>query len=245
MTPPGWVRLAASHRGYSADEENYTRRAWQIAVSAKFDGHAGSLAAAGLHFARQCAAEGDGRLRRLGRRKAESLVLAINRPLKPSRRRPPGLPAWRYRQRPAHGCGQGAERCLHDLDMALFPLRRLSARSVLSAGVLVCSSLAALQSAHADKIKHPIAVFSGLDKITGRIISFEVAMDESVQFGRCKSPSGLVIHARPPKAPQTTTFVEVDEVDAQNDYKRIFSGWMFASSPGCCMQSSIRSMISG
>jgi hypothetical protein len=32
--------------------------------------------------------------------------------------------------------------------------------------------------AQADKIKNPTAVFSGLDKITGRIISFEVAVRE-------------------------------------------------------------------
>ena len=38
-------------------------------------------------------------------------------------------------------------------------------------------------TAHADRIKNPTAVFSGLDKITGRIVSFEVATDETVQFG--------------------------------------------------------------
>ena len=84
----------------------------------------------------------------------------------------------------------------------------------------------------ADKIKHPTAVFSGLDKITGRIISFEVATDETVQFGSLQITE-RVCYTRPPtEAPQTTTFVEVDEVDAANQYKRLFSGWMYASSPG-------------
>jgi hypothetical protein len=32
--------------------------------------------------------------------------------------------------------------------------------------------------------------------------------------------------------PQTTSFVEVDEVGNNNDYRRIFSGWMYAASPG-------------
>ncbi len=42
-------------------------------------------------------------------------------------------------------------------------------------------------SARADTIRNPVATFAGLDKITGRIISFEVAVDETVQFGTCRS----------------------------------------------------------
>ncbi len=87
-------------------------------------------------------------------------------------------------------------------------------------------------SALADRIKHPIAVFSGLDKITGRIITFEVATDETVQFGTLQITARACYTRPATEAPQTTTFVEVDEVDAKNDYKRIFSGWMFAASPG-------------
>jgi hypothetical protein len=86
--------------------------------------------------------------------------------------------------------------------------------------------------AEADKIKHPIAVFAGLDKITGRTIAFEAATGETVQFGSLQITE-RACYARPAtEAPQTTTFIEVDEVDANNNYKRIFSGWMFAASPG-------------
>ena len=46
-----------------------------------------------------------------------------------------------------------------------------------------CLSAFAGGTALADKIKNPTAVFAGLDKITGRIISFEVSVDETVQFG--------------------------------------------------------------
>lgn len=87
-------------------------------------------------------------------------------------------------------------------------------------------------AAEADKIKHSIAVFSGLDKITGRIISFEVGMNETVQFGSLLI-TDRVCYTRPPtEAPQTDTFVQVDEIDADKTTKRIFSGWMFAASPG-------------
>ena len=111
-------------------------------------------------------------------------------------------------------------------------MRGVLSRAVLFASVTVMSSLIALQAAKADKIKHPVAVFSGLDKITGRIIAFEVATDETVQFGSLQITE-RVCYTRPAtEAPQTTTFIEVDEVDAAHEYKRIFSGWMFAASPG-------------
>jgi hypothetical protein len=92
--------------------------------------------------------------------------------------------------------------------------------------------LAASSAAYADKIKNPTAVFAGLDKITGRIISFEVAVDETVQFGALQL-TPRVCYSRPPtESPQTDAFVEVDEVTLDNKYRRIFSGWMFAASPG-------------
>ena len=86
--------------------------------------------------------------------------------------------------------------------------------------------------AQADKIKHPTAVFAGLDKITGRIITFDVAIDETVQFGTIQITPRICYTRPPTEAPQTTSFVEVDEINAQSEMKRIFSGWMFAASPG-------------
>jgi hypothetical protein len=90
--------------------------------------------------------------------------------------------------------------------------------------------------AWADKIKHQTAVFAGLDKITGRIISFEVATDETVQFGSLQITPRVCFTRPPTEAPQTTSFVDVDEISASdnatNEYKRLFTGWMFAASPG-------------
>lgn len=88
-------------------------------------------------------------------------------------------------------------------------------------------------TASADPIRNPTAIFAGLDKTTGRIINFDVAIDETVQFGSLQV-TPRVCNTRPQtEAPQTTGFVEVDEQDpTKNEAKRIFSGWMFASSPG-------------
>ena len=82
------------------------------------------------------------------------------------------------------------------------------------------------------RIVNPTAVFSGLDKITGRIISFDVAINETVQFGALQV-TPRVCYSRPPtETPNTDAYVEVDEVTLQGEIKRIFNGWMFAASPG-------------
>jgi len=82
------------------------------------------------------------------------------------------------------------------------------------------------------RITNPTAVFAGLDKITGRIISFDVAINETVQFGALQV-TPRVCYSRPPtETPNTDSFVEVDEVTLQGEIKRIFTGWMFAASPG-------------
>src|SRR4051794_26242588 len=103
-----------------------------------------------------------------------------------------------------------------------------SATLALALACLLGSGAGAL----ADKIKNPTAVFSGLDKITGRIINFEVAIDETVQFGALQLTPRVCFTRPPTESPNTTTFVEVDEVTLENKYQRIFTGWMFASSPG-------------
>ncbi len=84
----------------------------------------------------------------------------------------------------------------------------------------------------AQKIPNPTAVFSGLDKITGRIISFEVGLNETVQFGALQV-TPRVCYTRPPtETANTDAFLEVEEVTLQGEVKRIFTGWMFAASPG-------------
>ena len=81
-------------------------------------------------------------------------------------------------------------------------------------------------------ISNPVAVFAGLDKITGRIINFDVYIDETVQFGALQV-TPRVCYTRPPtEEPQTDAFVEVDEITLDRKIQRIFTGWMFADSPG-------------
>jgi hypothetical protein len=84
----------------------------------------------------------------------------------------------------------------------------------------------------AQKIINKKASFSGLDKITGRIIKFDEDIGETVQFGALRVKTDACYTRPATEAANTDAFVEVDEITLQGEVKRIFSGWMFAASPG-------------
>jgi hypothetical protein len=81
-------------------------------------------------------------------------------------------------------------------------------------------------------IENARAVFAGLDKITGRTFSFDAAIGETVRFGALEVTPRACYTRPPTEATNTDAFVEVDEVTLTREIKRIFTGWMFASSPG-------------
>ncbi|CDX11261.1 Cellulase-like protein [Mesorhizobium sp. ORS 3324] len=117
-------------------------------------------------------------------------------------------------------------------------MSRLSTGLFAAASVLAASTaaLAAPQTPAAppvsERITNPVAEFAGIDKITGRIITFDVYIDETVQFGALQV-TPRVCYSRPDtEQPKTDSFVEVDEITLDRKIRRIFTGWMFAESPG-------------
>ena len=103
---------------------------------------------------------------------------------------------------------------------------------VLSAGLFAGAVGNAQQVEESTHIENRVAVFSGIDKITGRIISFDVYIGETVQFGALQV-TPRACYTRPiTETPKTTSFLEVDEITLDRKIRRIFTGWMFADSPG-------------
>jgi hypothetical protein len=84
----------------------------------------------------------------------------------------------------------------------------------------------------AQKIANTAGVFSGLDKITGRITSFDATVGETVQFGALQITPRACYTRPPTETANTDAFVEVNEITLQGEVRRIFNGWMFAASPG-------------
>ncbi len=105
-------------------------------------------------------------------------------------------------------------------------------RGVVLAAMAMVIAACAGGSARAERIANPIALFAGLDKITGVTTTFEIPIGEERRFG------GVIVkpevcYTRPvTEQPKTTSFVRVDQVEMDNTRKPIFSGWMFAESPG-------------
>lgn len=92
--------------------------------------------------------------------------------------------------------------------------------------------LLAAAPASAQRVENAVAEFTGVDKITGRIITFDVYVNETVQFGALQVTPRVCYSSPETEEPKTDTFVEVDEITLDRKIRRIFSGWMFAESPG-------------
>jgi hypothetical protein len=89
-----------------------------------------------------------------------------------------------------------------------------------------------ISPAAAERIANPIAIFAGLDKITGLTTTFEAKIGEEKRFGGLFIKADACYTRDVTEEPRTTSFVEVDEIESDDTRKKIFSGWMFAESPG-------------
>jgi hypothetical protein len=86
--------------------------------------------------------------------------------------------------------------------------------------------------AHAQRIENVIAMFAALDKVTAAVKQLAVRLNETGEFRTLKITPRVCYTRAPTEPPRTSTFVEVDEVQLDGTTKRIFTGWMFAESPG-------------
>ena len=105
----------------------------------------------------------------------------------------------------------------------------------ISTGLIV-ATLAAISvvgtSAQAERLENEVAIFSALDKVTATIKKLEVPLGQTIEFGALRVTPRACYSRPPTEQPKTTTFVEVDEIQLDGQQKRIFTGWMFAESPG-------------
>ncbi len=75
------------------------------------------------------------------------------------------------------------------------------------------------------------AILQGLDKTTARVSTIEAPLDEVARFGSLKIVA-RACHKKPPtETPESTAFLEIVDVRPDSPAVRVFTGWMFASSP--------------
>jgi hypothetical protein len=102
----------------------------------------------------------------------------------------------------------------------------------LAAAAAAAVSALAAGPALAQRIDNAVAIFAALDKVTAKISRLEVPLNQTATFGALKITPRVCYSRAPTEPPKTTSFVEVDETQLDGKEKRIFSGWMFADSPG-------------
>src|SRR5262245_34569368 len=86
--------------------------------------------------------------------------------------------------------------------------------------------------AHAQRIENAMALFAALDKVTAAVKQLTLQLNQTGEFRTLKITPRACYTRAPDEPPRTSTFVEVDEVMLDGSQKRIFTGWMFAESPG-------------
>ena len=101
---------------------------------------------------------------------------------------------------------------------------------LLAAGAALASPLADGPGAIA--AERELAVLQALDKVVARTSRLEAPLDRPVRFGTLR----IVVracHAAPPEEPpENAAFLEIDEVHRDERAVRLYTGWMFSSTPG-------------
>ncbi|MBV9554410.1 MAG: DUF2155 domain-containing protein [Alphaproteobacteria bacterium] len=85
--------------------------------------------------------------------------------------------------------------------------------------------------AYAEMSPAPLAVMQGLDKISARVSKFEAPVGTAVAFGRLSVVVRDCERSAPEDRPENAAFVEIYENRPGEARGKLFSGWMFSSSP--------------
>jgi len=85
---------------------------------------------------------------------------------------------------------------------------------------------------HAAAGAKPTLMMRGLDKITGRAFDIAAPLNVPVKFATLTITARYCYSTPQSETPETAAFVQIDEARENKAVKRVFSGWMYASSPG-------------
>jgi hypothetical protein len=101
---------------------------------------------------------------------------------------------------------------------------------VLPAAAALAAASAA-SAASAAMIAEPIAELQGLDKVAARVSQIEAPVGRSVNFGTLSILVRDCETSPPEDPPNNAAFLQIYETPLGEETKRLFSGWMFSSSP--------------
>jgi hypothetical protein len=76
-----------------------------------------------------------------------------------------------------------------------------------------------------------MVILRGLDKTTGRAIDVAAPLGVPVRFGTLTITARYCYTVPPEEPPETNAFLQIDDGRVGEQLRRVFSGWMFASTP--------------
>ena len=101
----------------------------------------------------------------------------------------------------------------------------------LRCGLAVAALTCMASVAAAEMTREPTAVLQGLDKVAARVSRFEAPVGRAVQFGKLVVLVRDCERSAPEDRPENAAFLEIYEQLPGEARERLFSGWMFSSSP--------------
>jgi len=127
---------------------------------------------------------------------------------------------------------------LVSLCLGIFPIQAIAQRDIPIRKDTTPPSFKKNQPVYSEEktgrqmIDYPSVKLRSLDKTTARTVTFEAQVGSTLKFGpifikiqACRKASAL-------DEPESAAFLQIWEVTPEQEAVWIFSGWMFASSPG-------------
>ena len=125
-------------------------------------------------------------------------------------------------------------------------MKRLSVLLLAAAGILLADNASAVvpvakpstpsPAAPASTPPQPVGPLSlilrGLDKITGRATTLVAPIGKPIHYATLTITARYCYSTPPTETPETAAFVQIDDRRPDQPGRRVFSGWMYASSPG-------------
>ncbi|MSO72393.1 MAG: DUF2155 domain-containing protein [Rhodospirillaceae bacterium] len=102
--------------------------------------------------------------------------------------------------------------------------------SLFRAGLIGMLGIGVMAKAFAADIPMDTIVLGGLDKVAARVNTVSGKVGSAVKFGTLEIIARTCVSRPPEETPENAAFLEIYQLGGK-DKPRVFSGWMFASSP--------------
>lgn len=122
-------------------------------------------------------------------------------------------------------CRQPGSHCLSSSNLLLV------LGAIALAGAITVFTGAPVHAQAQPTINQPFAMLQALDKITARVRRLDIAVGSQATFGTLEIIVQACRSTRPEQTPEDAGFLQIYDTPPGQDRQRVFSGWMFASSP--------------